>query len=92
MIVRYAGIFLKDLKSLPVNMRQAITLIVQKIEHAKSIREIPNCKKLQGVENAYRIRKGDYRLIFLFLVIDDTVFFQRVLPRGDIYKKHNLKK
>lgn len=92
MIIRYAGIFLKDLKSLPVNMRQAIALIVTKVEEAKSIREIPDCKKLQGVENAYRIRKGDYRLTFLFLVVDNVVFFQRVLPRGDIYKKHNLRK
>ncbi|MEH1829111.1 MAG: type II toxin-antitoxin system RelE/ParE family toxin [Nostoc sp.] len=45
---------------------------------------MPNLKKLQGYENAYRIRVGDYRIGIIF--DGETVLFQRVLHRKDIYR------
>jgi mRNA interferase RelE/StbE len=43
------------------------------------------CKKLQGFENRYRIRVGEYRVIYE--IHDDVllVLIVKVGPRGDIY-------
>ncbi|MGH8000971.1 MAG: type II toxin-antitoxin system RelE family toxin [Brasilonema sp.] len=49
-----------------------------------SFEEITNLKKLKGYDNAYRIRIGDYRIGIIF--DDETVMFQRVLHRKDIYR------
>ncbi|WPE18817.1 type II toxin-antitoxin system RelE family toxin [Candidatus Thioglobus autotrophicus] len=43
-----------------------------------------NVKKLTNFEPAYRLRIGNYRI--LFDVLDDTVEIGRVLHRKDSYK------
>ncbi len=52
------------------------------IEFSK-LSEIPNCKKLKGSKNAYRIRIGDYRIGFIFE--NQVIEFIRVLHRSKIY-------
>ena len=59
--------------------------LIQAVEEAQSLADIPNLKKLKGHADAFRIRMGDYR-IGLFLKSDDTVEFVRFLHRKDIYK------
>lgn len=90
MKVQFSRLFEKDARSLPEKMKVPLLLIVGKVMEAASVREIKNCKKLSGYDSLYRIRMGMYRIVFLLLIIDDVVFFQRVLPRGEVYKKHNL--
>lgn len=92
MNVLFSRQFDKDARDLPSKIKIPLLSIIKEAIEATSLKEIRNCKKLSGYDNLYRIRMGVYRLTFLFLVIDNTVFFQRVLPRGDVYKKHNLKK
>jgi len=54
-------------------------------ESAKSIKIIPNLKKLKGYRDYYRIKSGSYRI---GLEIEhDTLRFITVLHRKDIYKK-----
>ncbi|MHB8258911.1 MAG: type II toxin-antitoxin system RelE family toxin [Bacteroidia bacterium] len=57
---------------------------IHKIEQANSITEITNVKKMEGADNAFRIRIGNYRLGFYLLnkTIQLTVF----VHRKDIYK------
>lgn len=46
-----------------------------------------NIKKFRGNENLYRLRIGDYRVLYS---VDDNVLIIHVVkigPRGDIYKK-----
>lgn len=47
----------------------------------------PNgCRKLQGSENAFRIRVGDYRIIY---TVDDVVLIvaiERVRHRREVYR------
>jgi mRNA interferase RelE/StbE len=47
----------------------------------------PNgCRKLQGSENAFRIRVGDYRVIY---TVDDAVLIvaiERVRHRREVYR------
>jgi mRNA interferase RelE/StbE len=46
--------------------------------------EVPNIKKLTNFEPAYRIRVGDYRI--LFDVVGDAVVIGRVLHRRESYE------
>lgn len=41
-------------------------------------------KKLQGYLNAYRLRVGDWRILFDMDV--DSIRVTNILPRGDAYK------
>ncbi len=43
-----------------------------------------NIKHLSGTKNEYRLRVGDYRI--LFEINDDTITVTKIGPRGDVYK------
>lgn len=53
----------------------------------EAIEKIPlgDIKKLQGIENGYRLRVGDLRV--LFSLEDDIVYIDNILPRGQVYKR-----
>lgn len=80
--------FVKDLKILPLKIQRSVAETYVKVSTATSIREIPNCKKMEGGRNYYRIRVGDYRILFLVVITADTIVFKRIVPRGGAYKKH----
>jgi len=43
-------------------------------------------RRLQGMDEVYRLRVGDWRVIFSYQ--DDlTILVHRVRPRGDAYKE-----
>ena len=42
-------------------------------------------KKLQGHTELYRLRVGDWRIVFSY-PDDETVLIEKVSPRGEIYK------
>ncbi|GHT04444.1 hypothetical protein FACS189440_19370 [Bacteroidia bacterium] len=81
--------FEKDYQILPEPIKRAVVRFIDEVKKANTLREIKDCKKLEGVENGYRVRCGDYRVLFLLIVKDNTVYIRRVLPRGQAYKKHN---
>ncbi len=56
---------------------------IENIREINKLSEIPNCKKLKGSKNAYRIRIGPYRIGFIFE--NHTVEFVRFLHRDKIY-------
>lgn len=44
------------------------------------------CRKLQGSDNAYRVRLGNYRIVY---TVDDVVLvvaIERVRHRGEVYR------
>lgn len=43
-------------------------------------------KKLKGKENRYRLRVGDWRVIFRFLKDRNAIAVLRVRPRGSAYR------
>jgi len=53
----------------------------------EAIEKIPlgDIKRLQGIENGYRLRVGDLRI--LFSIEDDTIFIDNIIPRGQAYKR-----
>ena len=42
-------------------------------------------KKLQGLDNGYRLRVGDLRV--LFSIEDDIIYIDNIIPRGQAYKR-----
>jgi mRNA interferase RelE/StbE len=77
--------FAKDVvKELSQQQKQELAKILIRISELKMLTELPDCKKLKGFKNAYRIRMGNYRIGFLWE--DETVKLSRVLNRKDVYK------
>lgn len=71
---------IKDLKSISEPFK---TTLHNKMLELQNFPNIPNIKKLTNFEPAYRLRVGDYRI--LFDVIDETVIIGRVLHRQNSY-------
>lgn len=85
MIVKIDKSFNKDTdkisdKKLLLKIAHAIESVIA----VNSINDIKNTKKLKGNSQHYRIKIGDYRLGFV--LIDETIIFERCLHRKDIYK------
>lgn len=53
----------------------------------EAIEKIPfgDIKKLKGVDEAYRLRVGDIRV--LFSMENDTIYIDNIIPRGQAYKR-----
>ncbi len=72
---------IKDLKKIDLKNREKIHFRVMELEGFPAV---SNVKKLTNFEPAYRLRVGDYRV--LFDVSGDTIEIGRVLHRKDSYK------
>jgi mRNA interferase RelE/StbE len=73
----------KELHRLPA---QTVARIVPRLEHLASTPRPPGCKKLKGGDKEWRIRVGDYRIVY---EIDDkakTVDVTRIGHRRDVYE------
>lgn len=77
--------FLKELAKLPAKERRKVEkLLFEEVEHFTTLSQIPNFQKLKGYRNYYKIRFGDYRAGLKYE--DNTLYFERILHRKDIYK------
>jgi mRNA interferase RelE/StbE len=82
----YQPSFIKDLKALKSTsvFRQINKLVFEDIPNYQTLDDISNLKKLKDEDSAYRIRIGDYRI---GVISDgDTIIFERVLHRREIYR------
>ena len=77
--------FLKELSSIPSKKRVKIEkFLFEEMLKIEDPFSIPNIQKLKGYSNYYRIRFGDYRAGVK--IKDNTIIFERILHRKDIYK------
>ncbi|CCI26344.1 type II toxin-antitoxin system RelE family toxin [Microcystis aeruginosa] len=85
MKINYLPTFIKDIKDLKSTSSYSVikNLVFTDILAVKQLSEINNLKKLKGEYNAYRIRIGDYRIVFF--IEEDTITFARVLHRREFY-------
>jgi mRNA interferase RelE/StbE len=63
-----------------------VARIIPRLEHLASAPRPPGCKKLKGGDNEWRIRVGDYRIVY---EIDDTartVDVTRIGHCRDVYE------
>ena len=85
MEIEFLDRFTKELDKIKVkSVKTSVVKLIQKVELANNLHDIPNIKKLEGHKSAYRIRLGDYRVgIF---VEGNRIEFARIIHRKDIYK------
>ena len=72
----------KELHGLPAKL---FARIIPRLEHLAAAPRPPGCQKLKGGDNEWRIRIGDYRIVY---VIDDaarTVDVTRIAHRREVY-------
>lgn len=81
--VRIEDIALKELQSLS---KPFVTKIFQKIELLSANARPASCTKLTGFDNLYRIRSGDYRIVYSINDTTRKVVVLRVRHRKDVYK------
>ena len=78
MQIEYSKEAIKHIKTLDKPTKQRIKLAIEKLPSG-------DIKKLVGYENDYRLRVGDYRV--LFSKSDDIIIIKDILPRGEAYKR-----
>lgn len=77
--------FAKDVeKELNKKYQQELAAVIEQIQRAGNLTEIPNLKKMKGYKTAYRIKWGEYRIGFL--VENDIIKLSRVMHRKEIYR------
>ncbi|MDZ4657616.1 MAG: type II toxin-antitoxin system RelE/ParE family toxin [Bythopirellula sp.] len=74
----------KDLRKLP---RQELPRIIAAAEGLATDPFPSGCEKLSGTEHTYRIRIGDYRLVYEVVSAEQVVEIQRVRHRKDVYRQ-----
>jgi len=73
----------KELEALPDNV---LARVVLKVEFLGDTPRPPGCKKLKGYKDQWRIRIGDWRVLY---IIDDTlklVSITRIAHRREVYE------
>jgi len=92
MEIEYSKQFVKAAYKLTGKYKISLQKIISEVLLAKDVADITNCIRLVGFQNSYRIKMGDYRLIFIFKVVNRVAFFELLLSRGEVYRKeHEMK-
>jgi mRNA interferase RelE/StbE len=86
MKVEFRESFLKDLQAIrDATLRNRVRHLLEIIEQAQGVAEIPNFKRLRGDSRYARIRVGEYRI---GLILDaERLVLVRLLHRKDIYRR-----
>jgi mRNA interferase RelE/StbE len=72
----------RELEELPLKDRRRIVRRIQSL--AATARPV-GCEKLTG-EDKYRVRQGDYRVLYTIDDVARTVVVVRIGQRGDVYR------
>ncbi|MCM1217198.1 MAG: type II toxin-antitoxin system RelE/ParE family toxin [Lachnospiraceae bacterium] len=78
MQIEYKRKAVKYIESCDRNTQQRLKAAIEKLPFG-------DIKKLTGLENDYRLRVGDLRV--LFTKENDKIIINAVIPRGQAYKK-----
>jgi mRNA interferase RelE/StbE len=74
----------KELEALPDNM---LARVLQKMEALRSTPRPAGCKKLKGYKDQWRVRVGDWRVVY---IIDDAaklISITRIAHRREVYER-----
>jgi mRNA interferase RelE/StbE len=78
MKVTYTKSAIKALEGLEKQTKHRIRQGIEKIPEG-------DIRPMKGTENSYRLRVGDFRILF-YRIDKDTIRIDRISPRGDAYK------
>ena len=91
MNIQYSKAFIQSALKLTGKYKAALLKKIEEVKDAPGVEKLSECKKLEGFENAYRIRIGSYRAFFIFMILNNTVCFEYLVNRGEAYNKEYLK-
>jgi mRNA interferase RelE/StbE len=74
----------KDLQSIP---RSIVGRIIERVERLRSDPFSPQSAKLQGAERLYRLRVGDYRIVYEVNTDAMHIIVQYVRHRREVYRR-----
>lgn len=74
----------RDLKRLPRNVQPVVSAAISDLAADPRPR---GCEKIEGSQDLYRIRSGDYRIIYEISDNIITVLVLRIGHRRDIYRR-----
>jgi mRNA interferase RelE/StbE len=74
-------------KQFAVLQKQDLKKIAKRIEKLASNPFPPDCKKLEGSDDIYRVRQGDYRILYSVFEKKLVVLVLKIGHRKEIYKK-----
>ncbi|MGB9854197.1 MAG: type II toxin-antitoxin system RelE family toxin [Candidatus Bathyarchaeales archaeon] len=77
--------FIKELKN--ENIKNALIQALTKLENYPIILREMDIEKIKGLERAFRIRIGKYRIIFYVDKTEKTIYVTRVETRKKAYKR-----
>ena len=89
MNVEYSKQFVKAAYKLTGKYKISLQIIIAEVMQANNVADLTNCIKMVGFQNSYRMKMGDYRLIFILKVVDQVVIFELLLSRGEVYRKEH---
>jgi mRNA-degrading endonuclease RelE of RelBE toxin-antitoxin system len=91
MIINYGKDFDKSIKRIKDKIAiKRLLVLVEKLENAKSLKEISNVIQMANNPFLYRIRTGDYRLLVEYIDGNITILLIEYLKRDDnTYRKYN---
>ncbi len=78
MQIEYKKKAVKYINSCDRATKQRLKIAIEKLP-------LGDIKKLSGLENDYRLRVGDLRV--LFSIEEDKIIINNILPRGQAYKR-----
>ncbi len=78
-------LFAKQLKHCPAYIQESAKAVLESLEAANKLSDVPDIKKLEGFKVFYRIRIGDYRIGIK--QEEPAIVVMTILRRGAIYKK-----
>lgn len=67
--------------------KQAVVKIMKRIVNLSSEPYPPDCRKLSGEDNVFRIRVGNYRIIYEIFEKKVVIVVLKVGHRKDIYRR-----
>jgi len=87
MKLRYTKTFSKDLDGIAYDqkLKNRLLQVLEEIRRSDSLAEMQNVRKIQGYEEYFRLRVGDYRLGMK--KTKEGIEMLRLLHRKEIYKK-----
>lgn len=94
MNVDFSKEFIKALDKLSGKIHHSIVEAINNVIDAQMLEEINNCRKIESLNNVYRIKIGSKRAFFvLHLQIDgNLVKFEYLVSRGEAYDKKNMER
>ena len=81
--IKYRSSVEKDLRKLPKNVLPRVVNRIQKLSNEP----IPSgASKLKGTNNIYRLRQGDYRIVYSLEKNELLILIVKVAHRKDVYQ------